>query len=420
MSLAAAQAAPALDLRAVVARARRDPPATLAAIRNVEARRHEEAAARHAWLPVVALEGRGLYAHSYQHSEALTARGGDTNLHAELVATLNLVDFGRRGHRADAARHALDAAREGLHGLQLQAAVEASRLYLQVLADQALLQVLRTTFEDRSSLLEAVQALAQRGLRPDVEVVRTRAEVTRARLDISVQEQRMGAGRAALATALGLRSTADFVLRPSSEAEFQVNDELERALVRTLGVDAELRAARSNRAAALARAEAARSDLYPELDAVGSAVSDHGQRWYGNVPEAWGVNVGVGLTVRWTMLDVSSRDRAATAASDASAAAATLAQTELERRLDVTQTVYAVREARAALEQADELTSAYELTVQAERERYMLGEASLLEVLTAADNLQRVRASQISARFAHDGARVKLKLLVEGHAAFAR
>jgi outer membrane protein TolC len=64
--------------------------------------------------------------------------------------------------------------------------------------------------------------------------------------------------------------------------------------------------------------------------------------------------------------------------------------------------------------------AAFEIAVQAERERYVLGEGSLLDVMTALDSLHSARSSQIAAAFAHDAERIKLKLLVEGGSAFER
>jgi outer membrane protein TolC len=409
-----------LDLRTVIGAARRNPPAILAAARSAEARRDELAAAEHAYLPSVSLLGRADYDHGRQESLGLSTHGGSANLHGELSANVNVVDFGRRAHDAEAAEHAATAAREHLYALQLTAASSAGELYLRVLADERLKQVFSETMAERSDLLTAVQALVDRGLRPAVDVVRTQAEIGRARMDVAMQQERIASDREALAAAMGLNRTTDLIVTLSSEAELSVEDDPQRAAARALPIDPALGEARAQQAEADARKARAKSELYPQLELHGSAGVDRSSPLYGTMPSVSGLNATLGALASWTIIDASAWDRAAAAASDAASAAATLAQTALDRRLEIVQTAYEVRAARAQLVQAEQLLSAFTLTVQAERERYVLGEASLLEVMTALDSLQSARSSQIAASFAHDSARIKLKLLVEGGAAFER
>lgn len=409
-----------LDLRAVIQIAERNPPAILAATRNAAARRSELAAARHAYLPSLALQGRADYVQSRQASAGLSTRGATALLHGELSASFNVFDAGRRAHDVEAAQHASEGALDHVLSEQLTAAASAAELYLRVLADERLRLVLTETMAERSDLLLAVRALVDRGLRPAVDLVRTQAEIDRARLDLAMQSEQTASDREALRTALGLSSATELLATESPEAELRVDDDPARAASRALRIDPALREARAQHAQALARQARARSELYPQIDLLGVAAADRTDRVTGNSPDLTGLNLSVGALASWTVLDVSSWDRAAAAESDAASAAASLAQTALERRLAAVQTAYAVRSARAQLTQAEALLTAFELTVEAERERYTLGEASLLEVMTALDNLHSARSSQIAAGFAHDVARIKLKLLVEGGAAFAR
>jgi outer membrane protein TolC len=409
-----------LDLRAVIHIAERNPPAILAAARNADARLSELSAAQHAYLPSLALQGRADYVQSRQNSAGISTRGAGSLLHGELSANFNAFDAGRRSHDVESAEHAAEGARDHVLNLQLTAAASAAELYLRLLADERFRVVLTETMSERSSLLEAVQALVDRGLRPAVDVVRTQAEIDRARLDLAVQHERTASDRVALGTALGLGSTTELLVIQSPEAELSVDDDPTRAAARALAIDPALREARAQRSQALARQARAQSELYPQVDLLGVAAADRTDRVTGNTADLTGLNITVGALASWTVLDVSTWDRAAAAASDAASAAATLAQTVLERRLAVIQTAYDVRAARAQLTQAEALLAAFELTVQAERERYQLGEASLLEVLTALDNLHGARSSQISASFSHDIARIKLKLFVDGSRAFER
>lgn len=132
----------------------------------------------------------------------------ENNYMGGLAVQQFLFDFGR--HRGYVAQRRFEAAAAGneTRMAELNLIFEVSQRYFNLLRDRQLVHVYEKAVEERQFHLHEAQVKAQAGLRPQLDVYVTRAEVERAQLHLVDARNAVAEAKVALDNAMGLSGTA--------------------------------------------------------------------------------------------------------------------------------------------------------------------------------------------------------------------
>lgn len=414
-STRAASAAASLELsiEAAMTRARRDSTAIAIRLAEAQAERAAISEAEHAYLPTLALSaGAGAeYVHRIapEPSASYASRGYD----AGLIGRVRLLDFGGRSQAVEAARRRSNATRADIESLRLEAARAAGEAFLAVQMDGELLGKLEEVLRYRRQMHQAIEALVEARIRPSVDLRRSEAELARTSLLIRVQEIEERADRAALALLLGLPPSTPIALRPVSLEQLGEPAPLAANTLTLPQSDPQVAAAEERTAQARAIERQAESALWPTLDAsfgaglVGTA-SLHGEPPL--IPDTLG-RLDVRLQLSWQALDVTAWDRREQARKLTRAARAAADDTRLRRQHAVYAAGLDVELAKGRLDQAEQVAAMFLVTLDMSWERYRLGQASLVDVLTVQGEWQDAELARCRERFSYGAAKIALALL---------
>jgi outer membrane protein len=410
-----------LTLEQAIERARNVAPAVAAERELLAQRALEGRAARHAYLPTAGLRASETLVHN-RRSDALTELHLSDATHAAgLQLDATLLDFGRRGAAVDAAEFAFEAQRHRQRMTESDVVFSVVERYLRVLADDELAIARDTNAAEQQSTVDGIQQLVDRGFRAAADLTRARAELSRALLDAQVSHDQALLDRRSLALILGLSPAETLQLVRPEPAALRVDFDAPAAVDDATRLDPERAAEWSTLQQTRAEAAAARAERYPTFAlnagadvARSDALSTLDETSLRSSPVLTTVNLQAGASLRWTMLDVTTSDRAKAAAAAARVQARRVEVVDQARELEAVATVHAARQATLLLQRAEEQYDLAELSVHQENERYRVGQGSLLQLLDAQRLLNEARLDRIQARLQRDTASARLRLLNHG------
>lgn len=307
-----------------------------------------------------------------------------------------LLDFGGRGDRVEAARQVLLAA-DWTHNAVIQDAIlGAGTAFYRHAGARAILEANRASYAEAESSVVAAETRHEVGLATIADVLQARTARAQARLAVHDVEGQVRVTKGALAVAMGLPADTpcDVAIGVPEIPLDDVAHDVEELIARAVASRPDLQAAQARAQAALARADAARSDLLPWLSVSGSA----GRTWTGG--EDGYRDRGTGSLVLNLPLfgGFSGRHDLARARAEAEAAA------ERARGLRQ-QVVYEVFVSHSDFLTATErVRTVGELLASATRSgevaagRYREGVGDILDLLSAQRALAEARAQDVSAR----------------------
>jgi outer membrane protein TolC len=420
-----------LSLSEVMARARANPPAILAAFATLARVQAQEAHARGAYLPSLSFEaGAGVQydnrnltpskeislppnlppelAEQYRQSARIPRYEATSfNKYANARIDYALIDLWRR-HSVDAAAKSARAQQSGLRESQRVAVSAAVELYVRSLAATELSADARVSEERRGQQLTAISGLTKAGLRPSVDQKRAEIEALAARYGRETREIEEQAAFAALAVSVGLdpnqpvrpASFSDEAL-PAPLAPLQASALASERRPEIRQLDAVLQARRAEHRAAIGA-------RLPTLGVLGSGSVSHADIMNGTGIQGLSAGGSGHLYLRWAAVDPAVWRRAKVTAAAADEAQRQLEAALLEVRAQVVEAAYHVQRTRALLEQTTQILAAAQVTRVAQNERYRAGAASLLELLDAEAIEQNARRQRIEAERDHRVARLQL------------
>ena len=312
-----------------------------------------------------------------------------------LYSQMTLFDFGER-------RAGLDAARDRWKGAQAESEATRGDIRLEVqsafyglAAAQDLSGVAERNLKRMEGHLALAQARHDAGAVPQADVLRVRAEVASARLQLIDTRSRVRTATGRLNTSMGRPAELPLIIAPPAvDSSTALATDIDSAVRQAIASRPELKAEQLRVAAARAGVEGARAARAPKLRADGS----YGVNDTAFLPETkvW----QVGLSVDLPVFDAGSRAHALAR----SKAELTREQAAFDTRvLQVRQEVWA---ALTELERARDSIAANETNVQASeeslrvvRERYQSGAALITDLLDTQTALASAEASLAQARW---------------------
>jgi outer membrane protein len=220
----------------------------------------------------------------------------ENNYLGGVAASQFLLDFGRHLGYVEQRKFEAAAAKAQEQMVELQLIFEVSQRYFSLLEARQMVRVYEKAVEQRQYHLHEAQVKANAGLRPQVDVYVTKAELERARLRLVDARNAVADAKVALDNAMGLSEAAP-QYEPADVLTYGKISQTMGALVRTAMEERpDLAAARDQIRAMGAQIKEYRSDFLPTANAVG------GYNAMGTgLPAA--NNFNIGLVITWPMFN---------------------------------------------------------------------------------------------------------------------
>ena len=324
---------------------------------------------------------------------------------AGLNANLQLFDGFRRFAQRRSANANLVSADAALVSQQFQVVLQTKQAFFNAMAADELVRVAQTRIERAEQQLKISKDKLAAGSATRSDTLRGRVELANAQLQMLTAETQRATAEANLARLIGVDGT----VRAAPEPDLFAPVVIDTAQLRdeALAHSPAVRQARAEAEAAGAQLAVNRAQYLPTVSAsYSNSLSGQGVN---SLDNSWSLR----LNLSWPLFNGFTRETAI-ARSNANRDAA-LAQAEDARRLanaQLTQQLAAVTAAQARLEiaQASRAAAAEDLRVQ--QERYRLGVATIVDVLTTQVNLDQAEVDIVQARLDYLTAKARIAALI--------
>jgi outer membrane protein TolC len=330
---------------------------------------------------------------------------------SSLSANLDLFTGFRRLANRSAAASNQDAADAGYVNQEFQVTVQTKQLFYNAIATEELVRV-----------ADAQVRRAQQQLQISVEKLRagsaTRSDSLRSIVDLGNARLALLQAQANLATAqanLGRQIGVDQQVRAIPDSSLPALPDTAALRSELMDHAPQVQQADAQARAAGAQVWAARSQYFPSLNVSygdnrqGTASPSLQRLLGGGYPETYSWRFGLS----WTLFNGFAREQQqVSAAVSRDVAKARADDTRRQVNASLTQQIAAVTTAFAKLDITASTVAAASEDLRVQQERYRVGAATILDLLTSQANLTQAQQNQVQARFDYLIARAQLEALV--------
>ena len=393
--------APAITLEDAIRRALGITPAVVTAVGTVaNAESQVRTASLGAYLPNVTASTTGT--RNYSTTPRLDQTTGQlttttTSVNLGLSANVELFTGFRRGADSRAAKATLGAAEANLTNAQFQARLTVTQQFFAALAAQQLVRVREAGVRRAEEQLALSIAKLRVGSATRSDSLRSIVNLGTARLQLVSAGSDVARTQAALARSVG--------------TEGRVAATPDTATLRTeaLARSPRVQAAEAQTTAAEASVKAARAAYFPTLGLSGNT------NWSGSSLQDYNLerNSSVQLGLSWPLFNRFQREQTIQIrASSLSAAEATARDARREIASSLTTQFAALEAARVRIEITQASVTAATEDLRVVNERYRVGAATILDVLTSQEALATAEVDAVNARFDYLNAKAQIEALI--------
>lgn len=354
------------------------------------------------------------YQRSTRTSTGTTTVNGSTNVQrgngfvVGATASQLLWDFGQTLGAYRAANESAEAQVATQAQTRLDVLTNVSTSYFNVLAQQALMKVARETLENESAHLQQVDAQVQVGIRPEIDVLQQRTALANAKVQLIQAQNAYATSKVQLNQSMGVEGSTDYSVQetavgPVEGEELEVNALVEQALARRPDLTASQRQIRAQELTV----SAAKGGYWPSFTASVNANGTGANP----IDQTFGLTGQVGLS--WPVFD-GLRTRAEVRAAEASLRGVQAQQDALRQqvRLEVEQSLLAVRAARESLSATQEAETNARARLRLAEGRYSEGIGNIIELGDAQLAATNAAAQRVQAEYNLATARAQLERAV--------
>ena len=315
-----------------------------------------------------------------------------------------LADFGGRSAKVEQAFQALLSTNFQFNQIFQNLLLNVASAYFNFFSTTALLEAAHMDVKDAKAALDATSAKFSAGIQAKVDVLQATASYQKMLYQLESAKGNLKTAEGDLAKVLGFPAGTPLnIMLPQKNVEFKVGTrEVGQLIEEGLAKRPDLAAERASLASKIAAITAARSDLWPTLNAQGSGSNDW-YKYFGrhglNYDDQHTYGYTAGVSVNWPVFegfDTISRIKAAQA--DADAEFESLRQKELSATADVWDAYYNFVTATQKLEASKAYLDASQGSYDLSMDGYKSGLKSILDVLNAESDLSNARSQVINSR----------------------
>lgn len=360
------------------------------------------------WLPSVT--GSSSYstnsASRFDPNTQRTVSAASTSYSAGLSATLNVFDGFRRNAEGRSATAGLESAEASLLNQRYQIILQTKQAFFNSLAADELVLVAERRIERADRQLDISREKLAHGTAIRSDTLRSVVELANARLQLLNAQTQRSTADANLARLIGVDGEVRARPDPSSLDQAVM---LDTAMVRRQALQNSPEIVQSEAQARAAQAQMAvsRAQYFPTVTAsysnsfAGSEISDLNNTWTARLSLSWPLFNG------FTRESNQQRSRVSYAA-----ASARVSDARRNVNAQVTQWLASYQNAQVRLEIAHTSMIASEEDLRVQQERYRLGVATIVDVLTSQVNVDQAQVDEVQARLDVLTAKAQLEALL--------
>ena len=314
------------------------------------------------------------------------------------IASLSwqLLDFGGRSGLTEEARDALAAANWTQNSVIQNVILLIEQNYYQYVAAKALLAAQETTRGEAEKNLEAAEARRRAGVATLADTLQAKTVVSRIQLDIITTQGLIQTLKGVLADSLGMPANAEFDIAADLPETLPVNDaggSVERRIAEALARRPDLAASRALALKAAAHIGAVRAQGLPTLNFTGS----YGRVFYSTPAQANSFSAALVLDIP-LFRGFSVAYQALQAEMDAETMRAQVRKSELDVGLQVWTSYFGVQTAAQRIRTAQDLLNLAQQSYDVASGSYKEGVSSILDLLAAQSALENGRVQLVQAK----------------------
>jgi outer membrane protein len=320
-------------------------------------------------------------------------------------ASINIFDGFQRVAEGRAASADFESADAGLTNQQFQVTLQVKQAFFNALAADELLRVSNTRIQRAEEQLKVSKEKLAAGSATRSDTLRSAVELGNARLQLLNAQTSQASTRAALARLIGfdgpIQAVGDsglFLLAPLDTAALR--EELLRTAPAVISAEA-------NAKAAAASVAVAKAQYFPIVRGTFT------QNWTGTAVGSLEDRWAAGVSLNWTLFNGFTREAGVTRSSVSRESAQ--AQADDARRqasAQLTQQLATLESSRAQIDISRQSLAAAGEDLRVVQERYRLGAATIVDVLTSQVTLDDAEIAYIRARLDFLVARAQLSALL--------
>jgi len=334
--------------------------------------------------------------------QVISGNRSSRSVSAGLSASLDLFTGFRRGADLKAARAAQDAAGASLVDARFQQALTTTNQFFDALAAAQLVGVRDASVRRAEEQLKVSVAKLHAGSATRSDSLRSLVTLGTARLDLIQAQTDLASAEAGLARFIGERGR---VVAADDSAFYQVLPPVDTAAIRAeaLARSPRVQEATANSEAARANLRASRASYWPSLNLSAST------NWNGTRSSDYALfnQRQLSLGLRWTLFNGFDRELTV-AQRSASLDVAEASAADAARQVDaeLTAQLAALDAARTKIDITQTSVAAATEDLRVLQERYRLGVATIVDVLTSQEALNQAEVDVVVARFDYLRAKV--------------
>ncbi len=411
----AAQQVRTVTLHQAIEMAEQVQPRVIQAYGSVRSAEARVRSAKGAWLPSLTLSGTGDNNFSEGTSrvdpssgQVINGNRTTTSLRSSISSSWEVFDGFRRSNDSRSARANALAADAGYTGARFQQALTTTNQFFDALSALQLQTVREAAVRRAEEQLNTSIARLRAGAATRSDTLRSAVTLGNARLQLLTAQTQLATARANLARLIGVRGQ---VGAADDSVFYRVFATIDTTTLRdeALAQAPVVLTAEANREAARASLKASKSSYWPTLTLQGtgsftsSSTTDY-QFFRGR---------SLALNVSWPIFNRFQREQ--TVANQSVAydnADATARESQRQVEADLTTQLAQLQSARLGIQITQTSVVAAQEDSRVQQERYRLGAATIVDVLTSQEALNQAEVDAVNARFDYLRAKAQIEALI--------
>jgi outer membrane protein len=323
-----------------------------------------------------------------------------TAISTELSSSVNLFNGFADSAAIKSAEFELGAVRETLSRAEQTLVFETTSNFIQVLTDQALIQVEEENLEENRTLLESIDTFYQAGRLAISDLYQQQAQTKQAELDLLEAQRTLNLSKLLLMQIMGLAPTVRYqVATPDLEqlALPLADEDLDQLTLLALANRSDVKAQKQQVEAAGQQIRQSQAGRLPKVDLFASLASDYSsigeENQFSDQFMDDNLNATVGISFSIPLFDrYLTRNNIAQAKIVQRNEQLTLKQTQLQLGLEISQAIQEYRTTQKQVEVVESKLTSARQSLSSYEERYRVGASTLVE-------LTQSRTQYVSAAF---------------------
>lgn len=411
---AAAQGKPALTLTEAVERAERVQPRVIQAMNQVRTADARLRSAKGAYLPNLNFSSSAGEFFSEgaridpSTGQLVSTNSSNTSINGSVNSAIEVFDGFRRGAESKSARANRESALESLDDARFQQQLVTTNQFFDVLAATQLVRVRETSVRRAEEQLRSSVARLRAGAAIRSDSLRSLVTLGNARVQLLNAQTQLATAEANLGRLVGADGAASAV---DDSTFYRVIADLDSTGLRVeaLNRSPQVRAAEAVARSADAAIGVARSGYWPTLTlAASNSLNGSEQNDYKFLQQRQAT-----LTVNWAVFNRFTREQnIANQRSNADIALANANEARRQVQANLTTRLAELEAARLRTSIAQTSRAAATEDLRVQQERYRLGVATIVDVVTSQESLAQAEVDEVNARFDYLRAKAQIQALI--------